>query len=211
MAAVWPSRAEWQAAAEYSVRTSCTPLERLERLERGVVWSTLAEDVELEELARSTAKALRPILRAEIGRLRAGFPDRPSTASTRGPWLVDLDNGRYEAACNLAGVEGIRREVARAVREEQWATVAWHGGRLRRHYPEITLDGPLLTALDRMDAILGAATARRDAAAHDAVEAAVAAAVAYRATDEGWAQELRRRERIDEARAGRIVHQIGAT
>lgn len=202
----WSSRAEWQAAAEYSVRTFCTPLERLERLERGVIWSTLAEDVELEERALFVAKALRPLLAAEICRLRAGFPDRPSKASARGPWLVGLDDERYEAACNLAGVEGIRRETARAIRDQQWADVAWQTGRIRRHYPDITLAAPLLASLDRMEAIRDAATARRDAAADEAVEAAVVAAVAHRATDEGWAQELQRRERIDEARSGRTVH-----
>lgn len=194
-AAAWPSRAEWQAQAEYAVRTFCT---RWERLEPDAVWSTLAEDLELEELGRAAAGALRPLLTAEISRLRATFPDRPK--SGRGMWLIGLPEDRFEAAQNLTAIEGMRTDLGRAAKEAHWQRVGWQLGRIRRHYPAIALDGPLLAAEDRMAGIATAVEERRSRAAQDAEDAAVVAEVAKRATDEGWAQELRRRQRIDDAR-----------
>lgn len=191
---VWPSREEWQAQAERAVRTFCT---RWERLEPGAVWSTLAEDVEFEELATAAAKALRPLLTAEIGRLRALLPDRPPAGKPRIAWMLNLPEDRYAVACDLAALEDMRTEVARAARQCRWGHVAWELGRVRKHYPVIVLGCGLLSAADRMEALGQAATARRDAAALAAEQAAVDAEVARRATDKAWAQELERREQIE--------------
>lgn len=204
-APAWPSRAEWRAKAEYAVRTACA---RWERLEKGAVWSTLAKDIEVEESGRAVAAALRPLLTAEIGRLREQFPDRPSLGSARALWLLDLPEERYAGATNLAALEGMRTEIGRAAKEGRWGHVGWQLGRIRRHYPAIALDAALLAAETRMTAIAAAADERRDKAAQDAEDAAVAAEVAKRATDAGWERELRRRQRIEDARGGLVVRRI---
>jgi hypothetical protein len=207
---VWPSRAEWQARAEYSVRTFCTPSERLEQALPGADWSTLAQDVEMEELATTAAKAVRPLLTAEIARLRTLLPDRPPKSRARAAWFVDLDDARYETATNLSALESMRTSIARAVRAEHWHTVAWELGRLYDHYPAIVLPGAVAAAVVRMRAIGDEISARWAREADRLVEEAVAAEVALRATDAGWEKELRRRARIDGARNGLTVHRIGA-
>lgn len=193
----WPTREEWQAKAEQSVRTFCTPYERLQQLQPGAVWSTLAEDTELEELARPAAAVLRKLLTTEIERLRGKLPDRPKNSTPRAQWFVALEGERYEDAQNLGSLEGMRREVQKAARAEYWATVAWHLGRVRKSYPAIVLPEDVLAAHDRMQELVDAATERRRVAAEAAVDAAVAAEVARRATDEAWAKELEWRERVD--------------
>lgn len=194
----WPSREEWAAKAEYSVRTFCTPHERLDRALPGADWSTLALDVEMEELAMMAATAARPLLTAEIGRLRALFPDRPPKSHARGLWFCDLDGGRYEDACNLGALEELRRLTARAVRAGRWGTVAWELGRVYDNYPAVTLPAEAAAAVLRMRAIGEEISARRNAAANRMVDAAVAVEIERRATDEGWAKELERRARIDD-------------
>jgi hypothetical protein len=202
----WPSRTKWAAKAEQAIRTFCTPDERLERALPGAVWSTLAEDIEMEELAAATATTVRPLLTAEINRIKACLPDRPTKSRARGQWFCALDGQRYEDACNLGTLEEMRRDIARAVRDGHWGTISWHAGRLHDHYPQITLPAALVAGLDRMRVIGLAVERRRGLEADRIVAEAVAAEVALRASDEGWAQELERRERIDGARNGRTVH-----
>ncbi len=206
---VWPSREEWAAKAEYSVRTRCTPHERLQQALPNADWSTLAMDVEMEELATLAAKAARPLLTAEIARLQALLPERSPKSRARGVWFCGLEDQRYEDACNLAGLEGIRRLTARAVRNGHWHEVAWELGRVYDHYPAVTLPTEAAAAVLRMRAIGEEIDARRDAAANRLVDEAVAAEVAKRATDEGWAKELERRARIERLLV--TVHRIGAT
>ncbi|MEU9014278.1 hypothetical protein AB0D12_31815 [Streptomyces sp. NPDC048479] len=199
----WPSREEWQAEAEYAVRTRCTMFERLEEAQPGTVWLSLGEETELEELARPAAAALRPLLTAEIERLRVLLPDRPKNSRPRGLWFVALEGQRYEDACNLGSLEGMRAEVQRDVRGPGWGGVAWHLGRVRKSYPGIVLPAGLLAAHDRMTVLLDAAAARRREAAEAVEQAAVDAEVARRATDAGWAKELERRARIESPRVVR--------
>jgi hypothetical protein len=200
MAREWPSREEWQASAESAVRTACTMYERLDRTQPDTCWSSLAEDIEMENLARPAAAALRRLLTAEIDRLRALLPDRPKNSGPRAAWFVALEGQRYEDACNLGALEGMRRDIQRAVRNEAWGVVAWHLGRVRKNYPAIRLTGRLLAAHDRMEELSAAATERRRTAAQAVEDAAVAREVARRATDEAWEQELERRRQVESPR-----------
>lgn len=196
----WPSRSEWQAKAEYAVRTGCTMYERLDQLQPGAVWSSLGEDIEMEELARPAAAELRGLLTAEIGRLRAKLPDRPANSRPRAAWFVALEGERYEDACNLGSLEAMRRELQKAVRGGAWGGVVWHLGRVRKHYAAIRLPDEVLAAHDRMEELSEAARVRRRAAAQAAEDAAVAREVARRVTDEAWEKELERRARVDSPR-----------
>lgn len=199
-ARAWPSREEWQAKAECAVRTSCTMYERLDRLQPDTVWTTLTEDVHLEELAFPAATALRPLLTAEIDRLRAQFPDRPKAGRARSLWFVELEDQAYDDAGNLGALEEIRTEVQRALRDKKPGAIAWNLGRIRRHYTAIPLPADLLAAHDRMEAIFNAANERRRAAAVEAQQAAIGKEIARRVTDEAWQQELERRANIDSPR-----------
>lgn len=193
----WLSREEWAAKAEYSVRTFCTPDERLEQAFPGTHWPTLAEDTEMEELAKGAAKTVRPLLTAEIQRLKGLLPGRPPKGRARGDWFIGLEGKPWKDACNLAGLEGIRSTLARAVRDEHWGTIAWELGRVYDNYPDVTLPADVGATVDRLRAIGFAVHARRNKAAELLVGEAVAAQVAKRSTDEGWAKELERRARIE--------------
>jgi hypothetical protein len=199
-ARAWPSRAEWQAKAEYAVRTACTKYERVDRLQPDTVWSSLAEDHEFEELAAPAAVQIRSLLTPEINRLRSLLPDRPEKTRERGLWFVGLEGQAYEDACNLGALEEMRRDVERARRKQQWGTVCWELGRIRSHYTAIALPADLLKAHDRMLELQAAAEKRREAAADAAEQAAIEREVARRATDEAWAKELQRRADIDHPR-----------
>lgn len=202
----WPSREEWQAKAEYAVRTACTKYERLDQLQPDAMWSTLAEDAEFEELALPAAAQIRTLLTPEIARLRELLPSRPDKTRARAAWFVALEGQAYEDACNLGALEAMRREVHRARREKHWGHVCWELGRLRRHYPSVVLPEDLLKAHDRMLELQGALHKRRDAAAEAAEQAAVDAEVVRRATDEAWAKELERRAAIDHPRDIHVGH-----
>lgn len=204
----WPSREEWAARAEYSVRTACLPHERLERAFPGTHWPTLAEDTEMEELARAAVKTVRPLLTAEITRLKGLLPDRPPKGRARADWFIGLEGKLWKDACNLAGVEGIRATIARAVRDEHRGTITSELMRVHDNYPDMILPADVVATVDRLRAIGFAINRRRDEMADRLVNEAVAAEVAKRATDEEWAKELERRARIDSPRV--TVHRIGA-
>ncbi|MGW5003206.1 hypothetical protein ACWEP8_36760 [Streptomyces hydrogenans] len=200
----WPSREEWQAKAEYAVRTGCTMYERLDRLQPDTDWRSLGEEIEEEELGTPAAAEMRTLLTAEIARLRALFPERPDRTRERGIWFCGLEGQAYNDACNLGALEGMRADVHRARREGNWAAVTWQLGRLRNSYPEITLTESLLAAHDRLTAISDSISGRRRQAAEAAEQAAADKEIARRATDEAWAKELERRDRIDSPRVIRV-------
>lgn len=202
----WPSREEWQAKAEYAVRTACTKWERLERVQPDTVWSSLAEDQEFEDLARPAAKQIRALLTPEIERLRALLPDRPKEGRARNAWFVALDGKAYEDACNLGALEEMRRDVERARRKQHWGSVCWELGRIRNHYSAIVLAAALVKAHDRMLQLQAAAEKRRDDAADAVQQAAIDREIERRATDKAWAQELERRAAIDNPRIIRVGH-----
>lgn len=203
-ARVWPSREEWQAKAEYAVRTLCTKYERLDRAQPDTVWSSLAEDQEFEDLASPAAAEFRALLTAEINRLRSLLPDRPKEGRARNAWFVALEGQAYEDACNLGALEEMRRDVQRSRRKEHWGVVCWELGRVRDHYDAITLPSHLIQAHNRMLELQAAAEKRREEAADAIQQAAIEREVARRATDEAWAQELERRADIDHPRVIRV-------
>lgn len=200
----WPSREEWQAKAEYAVRTGCTMYERLDRAQPGAVWITLAEDREVDDLAFAAAGTLRSLLTEEINRLRRLHPDRPKTAHQRAKWAAGLSDGAWETALNLGALEQMRTEIHRARTAENWREVAWQLNRIHRHYPDIQLPAELAQADDRMQAIFDLVDARREKAAKELEQATVDAEIARRASDEAWAQELERRAAIDNPRVIRM-------
>lgn len=199
----WPSREEWQAKAEYAVRTACTKYERLDRAQPDTVWYSLAEDQEYETLAFGAAGTLRTLLTAEIRELRRLLPDRPKTAHQRGKWSAGLTEEAYETAINLGALEQIRAELHRARTAKHWGTVCWELGRLREHYSAIPLSESLLKAHDRMLTLQGQAEKRREEAADAIEQSAIEREVARRATDEAWRKELERRERVE---SPRVIH-----
>jgi hypothetical protein len=201
---VWPSREEWQAKAEYAVRTACTKYQRLERAQPDTVWFSLAEDQEFEDLAAPAAGEFRRLLTAEINRLRALLPDRPKEGRSRNAWFVALEGQAYEVACNLGALEEMRRDVQRARQKEHWGVICWQLGRVRDHYAEIRLPSHLLDAHSRMVKLQASAEARREKAANAIQQSAIEREIAWRATDEAWAQELERRAAIDHPRVIRV-------
>ncbi|MFF9287468.1 hypothetical protein [Streptomyces griseosporeus] len=203
-ARAWPSREEWQAKAEYAVRTACTKYERLDRAQPDTVWFSLAEEQEFEDLAAPAATEFRALLTAEINRLRSLLPDRPKKGRPRNAWFVVQEGQAYEDACNLGALEEMRRDVQRARRDGQWGVIHWQLGRVRKNYAQIALPAHLLRAHDRMAELQAAAEKRRNEAADAVEQAAIAREVARRATDEAWAQELERRAAIDNPRVIRV-------
>ncbi|MFB7359637.1 hypothetical protein [Streptomyces gardneri] len=206
-ARAWPSREEWQAKAEYAVRTGQTLYERLDRLQPDTNWWSLGEETELEELASTAAPEMRRLLTAEINRLRELMPERPAPGRKRAAWFVALEGEAYDNACNLGALEEMRTDVQRARQKHAWGGIVWHLGRIRSHYPAVTLPEQLLTAHDRMTELTASADERRKQAAIAAEQAAVDKEIARRATDKAWAKELERRATIDHPRIIRVGQQ----
>lgn len=200
----WPSREEWQAKAEHAVRTACTKYERLERANPGAYWYSLAEDQEFEDLAEPAARRLRPLLTAEIERLRALLPDRPVASRARVQWFTALEDRAYEDACSLGALEEMRREVEKARRSQEWLTISWHLGRIHKHYAQIALPADLVAAHDRMTVLHHSAEVRREKAADEIEQSAIAREIRRRATEEAWASELERRAAADNPRVIRV-------
>ncbi|MDX3165916.1 hypothetical protein PV516_19200 [Streptomyces scabiei] len=189
----WPDRAEWQERAEYAVRTQCLAVDRL--LD-GAVFSTPEEDAEALALARSAAPEARRAATAAITALRARLPDRPATGRARVAWFLALDPEHETVASQLAGLETARTRLARAAREQHPGDVLDELRRITRS-PAVTAPEAVTAAVARLQELAGAATARRDQAAEAALQEAIAAEVARRATDTAWEKELEWRARAE--------------
>jgi hypothetical protein len=192
----WPTREEWAAKAEYSVRTRCTARERLPE---DAVFITDAELARARGLSARAAELLRPMLTAEIVRLTALLPAKPTSrrSSEHVAWFLALPDEQYETAGNLAAMIDMRKQVARGVREGTWGNIAWHLSRIDRHHPPLQLRGELLDLYTELAEISDAVTERTDTEAKRLEAAAIAREVAKRNSDEGWAHELERRAGID--------------
>jgi hypothetical protein len=193
---IWPTREEWAAKAEYSVRTRCTARERLPK---DAVFITDAEAVRARELAATAAKLIRPMLTAEIDRLTALVPPKPKgrRTSEHNAWFLALPDEHHGNACNLAGLIDMRKQFAKDGREGGWGNIAWELSRIDKHYPAIPLRDGLLDAYTELAEIHDAVAERTDAEAKRLEDEAVARAVAVRSSDVGWAKELKRRAEID--------------
>ncbi|UQA95689.1 hypothetical protein [Streptomyces halobius] len=194
----WPTRAEWQASAEYAVRTRCPAVDRLPA---DAVFHTPEEAAEARMLARAAAGQARPALTAAITALRARLPDRPAAGRARVAWFLALDADREAVAEELAALESSRTRLARAAREEHLGAVLDELQRLLRS-SAVTPPEALPASAARLQELADAATVRRDQAAEAALQEAIAAEVARRCTDEVWEKELERRARVE---AGPLV------
>lgn len=195
--ATWPSREEWQANAEAAARQSCLAVERVPN---GVEhYLTGDELVERDRLRVDLAKATRPLLTAEINRLRALIPDCPSRTGDRVQWLIALevsDPERAEAVQDLHRLEVERRTLTRYLRD---GTEPEFGGGcpFMGLTAEQVADPRQLGRLRELDELH---RHRLADAATGAEQAAVDREVARRQTDEAWESQLRYRRRVDQAR-----------
>jgi hypothetical protein len=167
-------RDEWAAQAEHRVRVECHAHQRVSA--DPADW--LGVD-ELEE-ARAIAGALVRVTRRALNRAARGYDKR-----TLPTWIRD-------ARFNVSGAVG---ELGEAERTDDMNghDYAWH--RLIR-YAEEHADDATVAARARLAELVTKMRAARDAAAEDALRAAIAREADRRNSDEGWAQEERRRERV---------------
>ncbi|MDF3141507.1 MULTISPECIES: hypothetical protein [unclassified Streptomyces] len=167
-------RDEWAAEAEHYVRTQCHTQDRVSN--DPADWLTRAELEEAGAIAGQLVKASRRALNAAA----RGYGGR-----TLPTWLR---HARFN-------VSGAVRELTEAERERDMngQAYAWH--RLQRYAEEHAGD---VTAAGRarLAELVAKMRDARDAAAEDALRVDVAREVARRNSDEGWAQELKRRERV---------------
>ncbi|MFJ2752708.1 hypothetical protein [Streptomyces sp. NPDC087297] len=199
----WPGREEWQARAEYAVRTWCPPRDRLPA---DAVFSTAAEEAEALTLVRDAAARARPAATAAIAVLRGQLPGQPAAGRARIAWFLDLDDATEAVASELAQLESSRTRLARALR-------SGHQGEALeelRHIascPTVEVPAEVTSCLVRLSELAALAEARCNRAAEEALQKAIAAEVARRRTDEAWAHELERRDRVE---AGPVVVRIRA-
>ncbi|MFC3986500.1 hypothetical protein [Streptosporangium jomthongense] len=204
---VWPSREEWSAAAERSVRTACLPQQRVPE---GAEHYLRSEEVaEMNRLNVKLAKEARPILTAEIKRLAEELPKPVPTARTRQAdrvaWQVALTGEQIRVEERMYTLRRARTDLGRQAKANPATCTTWHRSPLTLTVlsPVVRdllcdLDGWLL--LHNLDAKY---QRYRWDAAREAEEAAVAKAIEVRSSDEGWARELERRARIG---GGPAVH-----
>ncbi|MER7213165.1 hypothetical protein ABT340_39395 [Streptosporangium sp. NPDC000239] len=208
MTRVWPSREEWVAAAERSVRTACLPLERVP--EGAEHYLTADEVAEMNRLNVQLAQAARPILTAEIARFAEELPKPAPTARTRradfSVWLNALDGTQMRMSSRMFTLRHARTDIGRQAKADPTALTTWHWSPLTY----TVLSDVVRDLLDHLDGwqLLYGLDAKyqryRWDAAREAEEAAVAKAIKVRSSDEGWARELERRARIDDGPAVRV-------
>ncbi|MFD5881036.1 hypothetical protein [Streptomyces yangpuensis] len=198
----WPSREEWQARAEYAVRTWCPAADRLPE---DAVFSTPAEDAEALALIGVAAAGARSVATAAIGVLRERLPGRPSVGRARIAWFLDLDAETEVLASELAQLESARTRLARAVRTGHQG-MALEELRHITDSPTVEVPAEVAAAVARLGELGAVAAARRARAADEAQQKAIAAEIDRRRTDEAWALELERRRR---AEAGPVIVRYG--
>lgn len=111
----WPTREEWAAAAEHSVRTACYPLERVP--EGAEHYLTADELAEMDRLYVDLSTAARAPLTAEIKRLQALLPAPiPAKPLERARWHDGLTGEQRAAWQALQNLRNARLEVGRRAR-----------------------------------------------------------------------------------------------
>lgn len=192
----WPSRQEWAAAAEHSVKTACFPLERVP--DGAEHYLTPDELAEMRSLHVELSKAARPVLSGEIARLQAVLPTpAPQKVADYCAWLDTLTPEQANTAALLALLKHVRRDVGQVANGRRDPLVR------REPLAFTVLARPvvgLLSGLDgwqRLAELDAAWQAARLRAADEALAQAIEDEVAKRNSDEGWAKELERRARID--------------
>jgi hypothetical protein len=208
MTHAWPTRAEWQADAESFTRTLCCPRQRVS--DRADSWLNTDELAEVRAVAHRLAKTLRREITRAINALAPQFPDEPASVVDRYDYEDVLDEARRADFKCLTSARQDRLQLGRDARIFQGLSLTIAAAEAAgRRFARIGSDwGTSDTAadLERLDHLLGAMTERCDTAAHEATETAVQAEIAKRNSDEGWAKELKRRERLDQARNSPFFH-----
>lgn len=208
MTYTWPTRDEWQAAAEPFIRTYCTPRERVPS--RAKRWLSPAELDELRATANRVAAALRRTLTRTVTTLGPKFPDEPDRVIERLDWEDALSEDRRGDYEHLHGAREDRRQIGRDARvfDDPNLTVldAESAGRRFARIGAEWGTSETTADLERVAFLLAAMTERCDTAASAATEDEVQDEIARRATDEAWTKELARRDRIDQVRTSPIFH-----
>jgi hypothetical protein len=189
-----PTRAEWadpEAARLQIVRTCYSH----ERVPSGAEhYLSPAELDEMSTLYRELCQSVRPVITAEIKRLRGLLPSQhPGRTREHVAWYLALGEDDQAVADRLSLLEDARRDLGRVLRD---------GGPDPR-YDQLAHDYiaefvPDQDKLRRRTELLEKLEAAREAAAQAAEDAAVAAEQASRLTDDGWAAALRHRESMEE-------------
>jgi len=208
MTHTWPTRAEWQANAEDYVRTLVHPRERVPS--SAGHWLSPAELADVRETAHRLTTALRRIITASVRPLGKQFPDEPTRLGDRYTWSTALQGDRAAAYQRLTAGRSDRQHLNRCVREldSQYLNVgaARLAGRDIAYVANRWNTTDTTPDAERLARLLAAMAERCDTAATEATEAAVQAEIAKRASDEGWAKELKRRADLDARRGQPIFH-----
>ncbi|MEV7013342.1 hypothetical protein [Streptosporangium sp. NPDC051022] len=209
MTRVWPSREEWAAAAERSVRTACLPLERVP--EGAEHYLTADEVAEMDRLYVSLSASVRAPLTAEIKRLQEQLPwPPPAKPLDRSRWHDALTAEQQAAWQRFCELRNARLDVGRRAKGQTDQLIGWARFPLEHSVLSANV-APLVPdteALGRLAELEAKYIRLREQAAQDALDAVIARTVAERNSDEGWARELERRARIDN---GPVVHVVRLT
>lgn len=198
MSYAWPSREEWAAAAEHSVRTACYPLERVP--EGAEHYLTADEVAEMDRLYVELSKSVRAPLTAEIKRLQGLLPwPPPAKPAERSAWFYTLDEQQQGAWQKLQELRHARLEIGRRANGQTYKLITWLRSPLDYSVlsPIAAPFVPDQEALGRLAALEAKYASLRQQAADDAEAAAITRTIAERNSDDGWAKELERRARLD--------------
>lgn len=193
---VWPTRDEWAAQAEYSVRTSCYLHERVSP--NPLHWITAEELAETRTLIAEILPIARRGLNRAIRPLLAEFADQPKSGGFY-DWYDTLTPERFARFEEYQSLRSHRTHLNASARESahdwndvQHLAVLW--SRIRSAADKVGAAPELVQRLGEISAKMVAA---RDAAAEADLANSVAKRIAERNSDAGWAKELKRRAEID--------------
>jgi hypothetical protein len=175
----WPTRDEWAAKAEYSVRTSCYLSQRVSDFPSE--WLTFDQLMEARRLVAAIVKTARTAINREARAAKAN-DDEERLRIVLGARAQLNDGNKYSLA--------LYREADRLA--QAWTNIAGAAHTAGTGGPEA----------DRLNSLAVEMLSNRNAAAKADLEAAIAREIAKRNSDEGWAAELERRARID---AGPVI------
>lgn len=194
----WPTREQWAAAAEHSVRSLCLPLERVPAGHEHYL--TPHELAEMDALYVALSVAVRAPLTAEIKRLKGLLPAPiPAKPIDRSHWYDALTDDQQAAWQSLRDLRNARLDIGRRAKGQTDQMIGWARFPLSSSVlsPEAAPFVPDTEGLARLSELEGKYTRLREQAAQDALAEAVKEAVRVRNSDEGWAKELERRRQID--------------
>ena len=179
-ARVWPSREEWAAKAEHSVRTACYPAQRVSN--QPAAWLTAEQLTEAAGLVDQIVKAGR----REINRRLRSTGSETERAALLG----------HRSQLNAAA-----REARQYLPEVDELAHAW--GRILQVSRAL---GVAAEETRHLDALCCVMWQSRNDAAWEALQAAIDRTVAERNSDAGWAKELKRRARVEAGPTVTIHH-----